>query len=81
MLTNITSIPRQAMRFLRNDPGKGIRSIVKKLERALAEDSKRSVNKIPDFIGSYLITEAFHLAVDNLTDVYAATMQFSTPRR
>ena len=81
MLTNITSIPRQAMRFLRNDPGKGIRSIVKKLERALAEDSKRSVNKIPDFIGSYLITEAFHLAVDNLTDVYAAIMQFSTPRR
>lgn len=54
---------------------------MKRLENTLAEDSKQIIKRGLDPVTSHSNIEAFHLAIDNLTDVYGATKHLPSSNR
>jgi proteasome lid subunit RPN8/RPN11 len=76
MLGKVISIPRRARNLVWTYSGSEVRAKLESLCGDLAVDLRKQVRQLRDFNDSYSTTEAFHLAVENLSNVYGSINQF-----
>lgn len=81
MLRKVISIPQKARNFVWSHSGREIKAILECLCDSLIVDFRQSIKLLPAFNDSYQNVEAFHNAVEHLTDVYGSIKRFTASNK